>query len=51
MSYYFWLGAEADLLADEQAQYTITDNPDGGFTATLIEDDGDITLYPTLPQS
>lgn len=48
MSLYFWLGAEAGApLADENARYDVEDHADG-FTASLIEDDGFITVRPDL---
>lgn len=47
--HYFWLGIEAEApLADEDAQYTIEDHAEG-FTASLIEDDGFITIHPKVP--
>jgi hypothetical protein len=49
VSLYFWLGIDAEPPeADEQAQYEIVDNPDGGFTARLEGDDW-ITIY-TFPK-
>jgi hypothetical protein len=52
VTHFFWLGIDAlPPEADEDAQYTITDNPDGGFTAELIEADGFITTHPKLIQT
>ena len=47
MTYYHWLGIEAEQFE----QYQIEDHPGGGFTGTLIEDDGYITIHPELIQT
>jgi hypothetical protein len=52
VTHFFWLGIDAlPPEADEDAQYTVTDNPDGGFTAEPIEADGFITIHPKLIQT
>jgi hypothetical protein len=52
VTYYHWLGIDAEPpLADEDAQYTIEEHPNGGFTASLIENDGFITIHPKLIQT
>lgn len=44
MNYYHWLGIEAEQFE----QYEIEDHSGGGFTATLIEADGFITVHPPI---
>jgi hypothetical protein len=49
VTFYHWLGADAEPIADETPhEYRITDNPDGGFTAENIEADGFITIHPKI---